>query len=858
MTTSVTTGNGPGPVRPRNRKGGGKLHGLARVLAIILLVLVGILIVGTIFVIGYVGKLAKEVPDWTDANFANAQTSFVYDRNGDEIAELHRGENRIAVSISDIPQHVIDCFLGTEDTRFYDHFGVDVYRVFGALIADLKAGSMVQGASTITMQLARNAILEDNEKAIERKIKEAIIAMQIEKEYSKDEILEMYLNEIYFGHGCYGIEAASLKYFNKSVRDIDLAEAAVLTGVVRGWVMYSPLKNPENSLRVRDQVLNNLVEYKPEYAEQVAAALEEPLTVASATEGQEEQNTASSDSATEPYGWFKDAIVDEAENRLVELGYEASAVYTGGFHIYTTMDPSLQLYMEGLYRDDDLFPSSPSEDIVQSSMVFMDHSNGEILALVGGRNRETQRGFNRATDLRRQPGSVFKPIAVYAAALENGYGPGSVANDCYTQFGSNYKPTNYDGRFRGIISMRTAIQYSVNVPAVKFMQKIGVATGYDMAEQLGISLAGEQDMNLALALGGMTYGTNPKEIAGAYGTFANGGVYNEPHVISKIVGPTGEVVYEASSEQRAVMSEANAYLMTDMLETVTKSGTGTNARMSNHDVASKTGTTQLPDTPVFANIRTGNKDAWFAAYTPEYVAVVWMGYDNDQDSDGNPQYLRQIYGGKYPAQLWKLAMTEALKDAPASSFTKPADIVSVAIDTKSGMLPSSSTPSSYIGYEIYSSSNVPTETSTAWKKSYRICTVSHKLATNYCPSTTVGGGLIPPEEPEGNKILSYGADSHLISTSGGANVSGYCTVHTAPAAQDPPEETPTEETPSDTNNQGNGDIAVPVPQPDPGENTDSGDSSDSGQQDHNNNNSGDNNSGTESGGDDDVAIPIPQ
>ena len=158
---------------------------------------------------------------------------------------------------------MIDCFLGTEDTRFYDHFGVDVYRVFGALIADLKAGSMVQGASTITMQLARNAILEDNEKAIERKIKEAIIAMQIEKEYSKDEILEMYLNEIYFGHGCYGIEAASLKYFNKSVRDIDLAEAAVLTGVVRGWVMYSPLKNPENSLRVRDQVLNNLVEYKP-------------------------------------------------------------------------------------------------------------------------------------------------------------------------------------------------------------------------------------------------------------------------------------------------------------------------------------------------------------------------------------------------------------------------------------------------------------------------------------------------------------------------------------------------------------------------------------------------------------------
>lgn len=749
------------PVKKRRRK--------IKVLPTILLILLVAFLICAVCVLAYVGRMMKDLPEWNASTMESAQTSFLYDRNGEYFDELHRGENRVVVSLDEMPQYLIDCFISTEDTRFYDHFGVDVYRIFGALIADLKAGSIVQGASTITMQLARNAILETQEKQLDRKVKEALLAIQIEKDYTKDEILEMYLNEIYFGHGCYGVEAASELFFGKNVQDITLEEAAVLTGVIRGWTIYSPLKNPEKSLEVRNQVLNNLIEYDSSYEEAATEAMAKPLVVATeeeqkaaaeAAQGEEDKKSSTT------YGWFSDYVVDEAENILEELGMEGSKVYTGGLRIYTTMDPDIQEYMEELYDDDDLFPSSRSADQVQSAMVIMDHSNGQILGLVGGREYETKRGFNRATDMTRQPGSVFKPISVYAAALEAGYGPGSVVNDCPTTFGKNYSPSNYDGKWRGVISMRTAIQYSVNVPAVKFLQLIGIDAGYEMVEKLGITLDGDSDKGLALALGGLTHGVSPLEIAGAYGTFANGGVYNKPIAITRIENAKGEVIYEAQPQQTVAMSESTAYLITNMLETVTTSGTGTNARM-NRPVASKTGTVQLPDKPEFQNI-TGNKDAWFAAYTPELVGVVWMGYDSDIDSEGNPQYLRQIYGGKYPAQLWKKVMTRALQEAPVVEFDKPSNIVSIAIDTKSGMLPSSLTPSEFIRQELWAKENTP-ERSDVWQKQ-EICSESGQLATEFCPNITTALRFTPPKES--NTIKRQGADASLQVTS------TKCTLHT--------------------------------------------------------------------------------
>ncbi len=319
------------------------------------------------------------------------------------------------------------------------------------------------------MQLARNAILETQEKELNRKVKEALLAIELEKHFTKDEILEMYLNQIYFGHGCYGVQAASQLFFCKDVKDITLQEAAVLTGVIRNWTLYSPLKHPDNALKVRNQVLTNLTDYDDSYKTVATAAIATDLVLADQTtnSGEDSESTTSSES----YAWFTDYVIDQTEDILEGLGLDGSQVYTGGLKIYTTMEPEVQSYMEELYSNADLFPESSTADQVQSAMVVMDHSDGDILGLIGGRTHETKRAFNRATDMRRQPGSVFKPIAVYAAALEAGYSPASVANDVLTVFGKNYKPSNYDGKFRGVISMRTAIQYSINIPAVKIPAK---------------------------------------------------------------------------------------------------------------------------------------------------------------------------------------------------------------------------------------------------------------------------------------------------------------------------------------------------------------------------------------------------
>ncbi len=712
--------------------------------------------------LGYVAWVLRDLPDWDEQYMANDKTTFLYNTNDEMFVELHYTENRTPVTLSQMPPYLVDCFVGTEDVRFYKHGGVDIKRVFGALLADIKAGSMAQGASTLTMQLARNAILEDQDKKLERKIKEAVLAIQLEHEYSKDEILTMYLNEIYFGAGAYGVQAASQHYFNKDVSEITLSEAAVLTGIIRNPKTYSPILNPDNSLRVRNTVLDNLEDYKPEYKEEVAAAKQEPLVV---DEGKVSSNDYN-------YPWFTDYVVSEAEDILEELGMEGASVYTGGFRIYTTVDSTVQELMEEAYANDDNFPSSKTENKVESGMAVVSVEDSSILGLVGGREHTTKRGLNRATDITRQPGSSYKPVGVFAPAIEAGYSPATVANDAPTTFGSNYKPGNYDGSYSGVVSMREAARKSMNIPAVKFLQMIGTDASIEMAMKMGIPLDEEKDANLAMALGGLTYGVSPLDMAAAYATFGNAGVYTKPHAIKRIEDSMGKVIYEAEPVQTVAMKETTAYLVTNMLETVTQSGTGTAARLS-RPVASKTGTVQLPDTPAFKNIRTGNKDAWFAAYTPEMVGVVWMGYDNDLDSDGNPQYLRQIYGGKYPAQIWKKVIGGATKNLPVKQFTRPSGITSVTIDTKSGMLPSSSTPTEFRKSELFDKANAPKETSTVWK-TVKICPESGVLATDYCPDAVERQRFTPPKES--NKVTGAGADKAWIMPT------QTCTIHTKQTA----------------------------------------------------------------------------
>ncbi|MGI5891750.1 MAG: PBP1A family penicillin-binding protein [Bacillota bacterium] len=706
------TGSGGRPPKnkgPRKRKG---FNTFLKIIGIAILVIAISLGIWTLV-------LAKDLPEVTPELLMNEQASLVYDKEGEVYSNLHSGENRISVPLDEMPDYLIDCFISTEDARFYNHNGVDVIRIFGALKTDILKGRLAEGASTITMQLARNAILEDQSKQLTRKIKEALLALKIEDVFSKDEILYYYLNEIYFGPGANGIQLGAKLYFNKDVSELTLGEAAMLTGIVRNVKIYSPFNDIEKATNVRNTVLDNLARYKPEYQAQVDEAKAEELVVA-------EKRKISTAYA---HPWFTDYVIDQAEEILKDQGIDSYTIYNGGLHIYTTLDVKVQEAMEDVYEDSSYFPSSNTKDPVQSSMLVIDPASGEIRGLVGGREYTTQRGFNRAVDLKRQPGSTIKPIVDYAPALEAGYSPATVYNDVPTSFGS-YSPTNYDGRYRGLISMRTAIMQSINIPAVQALNSIGTSSGLQFGQKLGLPLDSDYDNNLSLALGGIHEGLAPLHMAGAYATFANQGTYIEPHCITLIKDSAGTTVYEARPNHEVVMSPQTAYLITDMLISVTQGGTGTSAQM-NRPVASKTGTTQLPDKKGFQNLK-GNKDAWFAAYTPELVGVVWMGYDKDKDESGNLQYLKQIYGGKYPAGIWKKVMTVSLKNEAVSQFSKPTGLTTVRIDKKSGLLPSPYTPAEYIGSELFNTNNVPTEQSNIWQM-MEVCPDSGKLATAFCP-----------------------------------------------------------------------------------------------------------------------------
>ena len=459
------------------------------------------------------------------------------------------------------------------------------------------------------------------------------------------------------------------------------------------------------------------------------------------------------------YPWYTDYVIECGEDILVDLGYSASSIYTGGYRIYTTLNTDVQTLMESAFANSENFPGTNSADLVESAMVVLSTSDNSILGLMGGREYTTKRGYNRATDMKRQPGSTFKPLADYAPAIEQGYAPATVANDVRTTFGTNWTPVNYDGSYRGIISMRTACQNSVNVASIKFLQMAGIENSLAMLSKMGIDLDQEKDNNLSIALGGITYGVSPLQMAAAYGTLANGGVYTKPWCISRIEDSQGKVIYQNELVQNIAMKETTAYLVTDMLRTVTTSGTGTRAQLSNRDVASKTGTVQLPDLDYFRGLN-GNRDAWFAAFSPEMVGIVWMGYDHDKDENGKIQYLRQIYGGKYPALIWKYVIGGASANLPESRFSRPAGIVSVTVDSRTGLLPTANTSSTVT--ELFDKDNVPTS-SAEEVFSAVICTQSHLLANEYCPETETIYRIPEPDENNHTAASSLPED--------------YCTTH---------------------------------------------------------------------------------
>lgn len=687
---------------------------------ILLVIILGFIIVAGAG-LGFLVGVAKNMPNWQPDNIEADLATFFYDQNGQQVATRFL-ENRIPVSFDEIPDTVKEAFLAIEDRQFYDHHGLNLYRLAGAVWANIRHGWGSQGASTITIQLANNAFLDHREKKLERKVQELLMAIQLERMYSKDEIFEMYMNLIFYGNGSWGIQSASKSYFGKDVKDLTLAESAFLAGVVQRPATFDPYKNLDKATNRRNLVLEQMVRYGFISAEEAAEAKaeefnlnDEPLTFANR------------------YPFFIDHAIQEAEEILEGLGMDIMDLYRAGLHIYTTMNTTVQSAMEDTYSNPDNFPKTNTERPIQSAMVVLDHRTGEILGLIGGREHVTRRGLNRATQMKRSPGSVIKPLVDYGPALELGFSPATVFDDVpvsYPSIGKPYEPKNYDGQWRGLITMREAVKHSVNIAAVKTMDMIGVNAGFEFGKKLGLSLT-DSDRNLSLSLGGLSRGFSPLEVASAYGAFANKGIRIEPYAIKKITDAEGTVLYQVKPRQHVVMSEETAFLMTDMLISVVESGTGTRAKM-NRPVAGKTGTTQLPDIPELRN-KKGNQDAWWAAYTPEYTGVVWMGYDI---TDGQ-HYLNQIYGGRYPAQIWKSVMQIALKDVPVTDFPKPDTIVYRTIDAKSGLIPSDLTPQKFIITEAFHKDHVPQELSNVWVEA-QVCAETGELPSPYCPTVLTG------------------------------------------------------------------------------------------------------------------------
>jgi penicillin-binding protein 1A len=679
--------------------------------------------------IGFIVGVVKNMPEF-DLTYDPDLSAFIYDRNDEVIAQLRGSENRILADFDEIPDTLKKAFLATEDIRFYDHFGIDIKAIGRAVIANIREGGYAQGSSTITMQLASNAFIGHREKKMERKIQEAILAIQLERIYTKDEIFNLYLNHINFGEGAWGVKTAAQVYFDKELNELSLSECALLAGLVQRPNTYSPFRNPDLAVNRRNTVLNLMEKYGFITSEQAAEAKKEEFVL--------NENRRR---LQENFPWFTDYVIKEASSILEDMGIDSGQIYTAGLSIYTTMDRNVQTKLEEIYSDPSNFPESVDDVLVESAAIFLDHSTGEIIALVGGRELTTRRGLNRATDMKRQPGSTIKPIAAYGPALEAGYSPATVYDDAPIDFpdgsGKLYSPHNYDRRWRGLITMRAAIKDSINIPALKALQQVGIEKGYEFSKKLGLPLT-DNDKNLSLALGGLTQGVSPLNMASAYGAFANQGILVEPHAIRKILDKDGKVIYEANPKKTVVMSEQTAYLMTDMLITVVQSGTGTRANLG-RPTAGKTGTTQLPDLPEFANLRNHFRDAWFAGYTPEYTGVVWIGYDETTTK----HYLKQVYGGHMPATIWKLAMQEAVKDKPVKQFNRPSNLVYTAIDAKSGLLPSELTPSQYIVNEIFTRDNVPKETSTVWVEK-PICAESGLVPSDYCPDVVHGVFLQRP------------------------------------------------------------------------------------------------------------------
>ena len=603
--------------------------------------------------IGYVIFSAWDLPEvQTLEEYRPSITSRVYSGNNRLLAEFFI-ENRTTVSLDNIPEALIKAIIATEDARFYSHHGIDFRGIARAFYRNVRAKKVLEGGSSLTQQLAKVLFLTP-ERSYTRKLKEMALALRIEQRYTKPEILSFYLNQIYFGSGAYGAEAAARIYFNKQARDLNLAECALLAGLPRSPKHYSPFKSPQSARARRSYVLNRMAAMQIITQEQAEAAKQAPLPV---------QPALPSGSAS----YFVEYVRQKVEDR-----FGSSILYSGGLNIFTTINDELQAYAEQAVRDglDRIEARRPKKNSppapLQAAVIVLEPSSGHILAMVGGRDY-SQSQFNRAWQALRQPGSAFKPL-IYAAALDSGFSAADILNDTPLTIkvdrNKNWSPENFTRTYQGPVTIRKALAQSLNVPTIRLLEKIGVQQSIHYAREFGIKSRLNPYLSLALGSSDVTL----FELASSYAVFANHGVRLGPVSIQTIADSSGRVIYASDAMPLQVIRPEIAYLITNLLKGAIERGTGWKAAEINRPAAGKTGTTN------------DYRDAWFIGYTPDLLAGVWVGYD-DHRTIGPKET-----GARAALPIWLGFMKRALTGREPEEFPVPDGIVFREIDPRSGLL----------------------------------------------------------------------------------------------------------------------------------------------------------------------------
>ena len=743
----------------KNKKQHTKLKTAIKIFIILILLLC---VIGAGIVAGmFFGLFGNEFEITKDELKIGASNTVVVDQNGAVIANLNGDEKRKVITLADMSNYLPKAYVAIEDERYYKHSGVDFKRTAGAIVHTVFGGSSY-GGSTITQQLVKNITKDDESSGIAgifRKVKEWAKAYQVERMISKDQILELYLNILFVGSSnLHGVELGAEYY-------LDLAECAFMAGINNSPNSYDPYdESKDNSAKIKKRTLTVLSKMKElgyiqnddEYNTAVAK-VEEGLKFEKGTVG-----------GGTTYSYHTDAAIEQVINQVMEekgisRQLAENYVYGSGLTIYSTVNSEIQARLEEEYSKSKYIVTSPSKkQTSQSGMAIVDYKTGNVLGVAGGLGEKNGAGWNRATQMKKQTGSSIKPLADVAPALEEKViTAATVYNDVKTDFGGGYTPKNDGDKYRGPINIRQFIETSQNIPALKIMRELTPKKSIEYLEKMGVtSLDEKEDDILSLAIGGMTDGISPLEMASAYGTIANDGVYITPTFYTKVVDNSGNTVLTPKQETKRAISEQNAYIVKKIVQepVVGASGTAKYCAISGMDVAAKTGTTDK------------SYDRWLCGFTPYYAAATWFGYDDSEEVKGF---------SKNPAgQIWSAVMADIHKNLAGASFTKPNGIVEATVCRTTGCLAATGCTDVY--KEIFTSDNMPEKCE--GHGSQELCAESGMIANEYCPTRKVNnyGASIPKEKLNLWKTMSG-------SNASGNKVNEICNIHKKP------EEKPVEE-----------------------------------------------------------------